>query len=157
MLLRHAKASLRWGRSPSSSFVHCLIRLLRKKRFKLTLQNQLVTCAVPLRTRGQGQINPLSRSSVYSTHGCLGLSFSVQHIILPHDRSEQDLRAQLHLVRAGAVRVSLSARAMVEFDNIPGYMSMSIPDWVVYVVMLILISILGIIVWQAYKVSSCLI
>jgi hypothetical protein len=51
----------------------------------------------------------------------------------------------------------LSARAMVEFDNIPGYMSMSIPDWVVYVVMLILISILGIIVWQAYKVSSCLI
>ncbi len=42
---------------------------------------------------------------------------------------------------------------MVEFDNIPGYMSMSIPDWVVYVVMLIIISILALIVWQAYKVS----
>ena len=43
---------------------------------------------------------------------------------------------------------------MVEFDNIPGYMSMSIPDWVVYVVMLILISILAIIVWQSYKVTA---
>lgn len=45
---------------------------------------------------------------------------------------------------------------MVEFDNIPGYMSMSIPDWVVYVVMLIIVSILGVIVWQAYKVDSSL-
>ena len=47
-----------------------------------------------------------------------------------------------------------AARDMVEFDNIPGYMSMSIPDWVVYVVMLILISILAIIVWQSYKVTA---
>ena len=41
---------------------------------------------------------------------------------------------------------------MVEFDKIEGYMSMSVPDWVVYVVALILFSILGLICWQGYKV-----
>ncbi len=52
-----------------------------------------------------------------------------------------------------SIRLGLTVtRTMVEFDNIPGYMSMSIPDWVVYIVMIILISMLGVICWQAYKV-----
>eukprot|EP00286_Rhodomonas_abbreviata_P016144 CAMPEP_0181323010 /NCGR_PEP_ID=MMETSP1101-20121128/19543_1 /TAXON_ID=46948 /ORGANISM="Rhodomonas abbreviata, Strain Caron Lab Isolate" /LENGTH=107 /DNA_ID=CAMNT_0023430981 /DNA_START=22 /DNA_END=345 /DNA_ORIENTATION=- len=41
---------------------------------------------------------------------------------------------------------------MVEFDNIPGYMSMSIPDWVVYVVMTIILAMVAYLCLQAYKV-----
>lgn len=42
----------------------------------------------------------------------------------------------------------------LQFDSVPGYMTMSIPDPVVYIIFAIMMAIFGIIVWQVIKVGE---